>query len=128
MPSPGTGTKFRCRFNRHWVTEACEIWANEIELERYETLVEGKFFHGQRLWDFIDPIYTPDVYYPETVLLVREAGGVLIVGDMLSGGRKDLGIVNGDVGIMGPEYIADLERARRSLSELLNYSHTLMCF
>ena len=63
----------------------CEIWANEVELDRYETSLDGAFVHGGRLWDFIDPIYVSDVYYPETVLLVREVGGGLIVGDMLSG-------------------------------------------
>ena len=52
--------------------------------------------------DFFDPIYIPDAYYPETVLLVREAGGVLIVGDMLFEGRKDVGIVDEDLGIIRP--------------------------
>lgn len=53
----------------------CEIWANEVELDRYEISIDGTFFHDGRLWDFIDPIYVPDVYFPETVLLVREVGG-----------------------------------------------------
>ena len=106
----------------------CEIWANEVELDRYETPVNGKFVHGERLWDFIDPIYIPDVYFPETVLLVREVGGVLIAGDMLSGGRQDVGIADGDLGIYAPEYIADLEKARGSISQLLNYSYNFICF
>ena len=106
----------------------CEIWANEVELDRYETPVNGKFVHGERLWDFIGLIYVPDVYFPETVLLVREVGGVLIVGDMLSGGRQDVGIAYGDLGIYAPEYIADLEKARGSISQLLNYSYNFICF
>ena len=106
----------------------CEIWANEIELDRYEKPLDGKFTHGQRLWNFIDTIYVPDVYYPETVLLVREVGGVLIVGDMLSGGRLDVGIPDGNLGIYAPEYIANLEKARRSISKLLSYSYNLICF
>ena len=106
----------------------CEIWANEIELDRYDKSPDGKFTHGQRLWDFIDAIYVPDVDFPETVLLVREDGGVLIIGDMLSGGRQDAGIADGDLGIYAPEYIPNLEKARRSISTLLNYSYNLICF
>ena len=106
----------------------CEIWANEIELDRYEKSLDGKFTHGQRLWNFIDSIYVPDVYYPETVLLVREVGGGLIIGDMLSGGRQDAGIADGDLGIYAPHYIADLKKARHSISQLLNYSYSFICF
>ena len=106
----------------------CEIWANEVELDRYETSIDGTFVHGGRLWDFVDPIYVPDVYFPETVLLVNEAGGGLIVGDMLSGGRQDAGILDGDLGIYAPEYIADLKKARSSISQLLNSSYNFICF
>lgn len=72
-------------FRKRW---GCEIWVNEVERDRYETSLDRTFVHGQRLWDFIDPIYVPDVYFPETVLLVRESGGGLIVGDMLSGAGR----------------------------------------
>ena len=106
----------------------CEIWANEVELDRYETSLDGAFVHGGRLCDFIDPIYVSDVYFPETVLLVHEVGGGLIIGDMLSGGRQDAGIADGDLGIYAPEYIADLEKARSSISQLLNYSYNFICF
>ena len=106
----------------------CEIWANEVELDRYEISLDGTFVHDGRLWDFIDPIYVPDVYFPETVLLVREVGGGLIVGDMLSGGRQDTGIADEDLGIYAPHYIADLTKARRSISHLLNYSYNFICF
>ena len=110
---------------RRW---GCEIWANEIELDRYEAPLNGTFAHGQRLWDFVDLIYVPDVYFPETVLLVREDDGGLIVGDMLSGGRLDAGIPDGNLGIYAPEYIPNLEKARRSISKLLSYSYNLICF
>lgn len=106
----------------------CEIWANEVELDRYETPLDGRFVHGGRLWGFIDPIYVPDVYFPETVLLIHEVGGGLIVGDMLSGGRQDAGIPDGDLGIYAPEYIANLEKARNSIAQLLNYSYSFICF
>ena len=105
-----------------------EIWANEIERDRYETSLDGTFFLGQRLWEFIDPIYVPDVYFPETVLLEREVDGVLIVGDMLSGVRQDAGRPDGDLGIYAPHYIADLETARNSISQLLSYSYDVICF
>ncbi len=112
-------------FRKCW---GCEIWANEIECDRYETSLDGTFVHGQRLWDFIDPIYVPDVYFPETVLLVRDGGGGLIIGDMLSGGRQDAGIAEGDLGIYAPEYIAELGKARNSIALLLDYSYSFICF
>ena len=106
----------------------CEIWANEVELDRYETSIDGTFVHGGRLWDFVDPIYVPDVYFPETVLLVRDGGGGLIIGDMLSGGRQDAGILDGDLGIYAPDYIAELDKARNSIALLLDYSYSFICF
>ena len=106
----------------------CKIWANEAELDRYETPLDGTFVHGERLWNFIDPIYVPDVYFPETALLVHEVDGALIVGDMVSGGRQDAGIPDGDLGIYAPEYIANLEKARNSIAQLLNYSYSFICF
>ena len=106
----------------------CEIWANEVERDRYETSLDGTFVHGQRLWGFIDPIYVPDVYFPETVLLVHESGGGLIIGDMLSGGRQDAGIADGDLGIYAPDYIAELDKARNSIALLLDYSFSFICF
>jgi glyoxylase-like metal-dependent hydrolase (beta-lactamase superfamily II) len=112
-------------FRERW---GCEIWVNEIERDRYETSLDRTFVHGQRLWDFIDPIYVPDVYFPETVLLVRESGGGLIIGDMLSGGRQDAGIAEGDLGIYAPDYIAELEKARNSIALLLNNSYSFICF
>jgi hypothetical protein len=101
---------------RRW---GCEIWVNEVESAKYDTAVDGSFHDGQRLWDFIDLIHVPDVYFDETALLVREGERVLIIGEMLSGGRRDQGIPDGKLGIMGPEYVADLARARRSLHRLL---------
>lgn len=112
-------------FRERW---GCEIWANKVERDRYEISLDGTFVHGRRLWDFIDPIYVPDVYFPETVLLVRDGGGGLIIGDMLSGGRQDAGIADGDLGIYAPEYIAELGKARNSIALLLDYSYSFICF
>ena len=66
--------------------------------------------------------------FSKTVLLVHESGGGLIIGDMLSGGRQDAGIADGDLGIYAPHYIADLKKARSSISQLLNYSYNFICF
>ncbi|MDE0040615.1 MAG: hypothetical protein OXT74_01145, partial [Candidatus Poribacteria bacterium] len=41
-------------FRQRW---GCEIWANEVELDRYETSIDGTFVHGGRLWGFIAPIF-----------------------------------------------------------------------
>ena len=106
----------------------CELHVNEVESDRYDVLIDGLFYHSEKLWDFIDPITITGVYYPETAFLISESGGILIVGDLLSGGRKDQNIPEGDLGIMGPEYIRDLNKARQSLTKLLGYEYTTMCF
>ena len=106
----------------------CKIFANEVELERYQVPIDGTFQDGERLWRLIDLIYIPDVKFPDTALLVREGGGVLIVGDLLAGGRKDQGISEGELGVCGPEYVPDLGKARHSLGKLLDYSFEVMCF
>ncbi len=106
----------------------CEILVNEIEADRYDVLIDGLFYQGERLWNFIDPITITGVYYPETAFLNHEAGGVLIIGDLLAGGRKDHGIPDGELGIMGPEYIVNLNKARQSLAKLLNHNYNIMCF
>jgi len=105
-----------------------EIHVNEVESNRYDVLIDALFYQGEQLWNFITPITVTGVYYPETAFLIPEAGGILIIGDLLSGGRKDQGIPEGELGIMGPEYIRDLNKARQSLAKLLNYDYQTLCF
>jgi len=112
-------------FQERW---GCELHVNEVECNRYDILIDGLFYQGEHLWDFIDPITVTGVYYSETALLVHEKGGILIIGDLLAGGRKDHGIPDGDLGIIGPEYIRDLDKARQSLTKLLNYDYNTIVF
>ena len=44
------------------------------------------------LWDLIEVVRVPDVRHREEVSFYLIPDGVLIVGDLLSGGRKDCGI------------------------------------
>ena len=54
--------------------------------------------------------------------------GVLIVGDLLSGGRADCGIPDGQLGFKDPAYLVDLAKARRSLKTLLHLEFDALCF
>lgn len=106
----------------------CQLWVNETEADRYDVAIDHTFHDNDRLWNLIDLIYVPGIYYPETVLLTQESGGTLIIGDLLCGGRADQGIPDGDLGMMGPEYVPDLTNARQSIAKLLNYNYTTICF
>ena len=52
----------------------------------------------------------------------------MITGDLVSGGRKDLGIPEGKLAVTAPNYISDLSRARKSLHTLLDFPFKLMLF
>ena len=106
----------------------CKILANEVEASMYEARLDATFRDGQTLWGFIDVIYVPELYFPETALRIREGGGVMITGDLVSGGRKDLGLPAGGMAVTAPAFIPDLSRARRSLRTLLDFPFTLMLF
>jgi len=112
---------YRARWN-------CELWVNEVETNRYDVLIDHTFQDKDRIWNLIDLIYVPGIYYPEMVLLVKESGGTLIIGDLLCGGRLDQGIPDGELGMMGPEYVLDLTNARQSIAKLLNHNYTTICF
>ncbi|MCH8291423.1 hypothetical protein IH992_10025 [Candidatus Poribacteria bacterium] len=106
----------------------CLVLANEVEIDRYEVAPDCAFRSGESLWQLIDLVFIPHASYPETALLVKESGGVLIVGDLLSGERLDKGIPKGGLGIFGPQFIVDLQKTRASLRGLLDYSFQIMCF
>ena len=60
--------------------------------------------------------------------MVRDDKDVLIVGDLLAGGRMDSGIPDGELALSGPRYVPDLIKARKSLYRLLDYDFEVMCF
>ena len=81
------------------------------------------------LWDLVEVVNVPNVRHGEEVsFYLKPHGGALIFGDLLSGGRKDVGIPDGKVGINAPEYLVDIDTARLSLRMLLHFEFDLMCF
>lgn len=113
----------------------CKILADTTEVDRYEIPLDGSLHHGEQLWDLVEVTQVPgagrrrgDRSCPEVGLLVRDGEGVLILGDVLCGGRKDQGIPDGQIGLSGPEYVFDLNSARRGLRRLLDHSFEVLCF
>ena len=100
-----------------------ENHAQEAEIE-----FEGTFQDGDVLWDFLEVILVPDVRHREEVSFYLIPDGVLIVGDLMSGGRKDCGIPDGEIGFKDPAYLVDLAKARLSLKALLHLEFEILCF
>jgi glyoxylase-like metal-dependent hydrolase (beta-lactamase superfamily II) len=107
----------------------CKIYVNELGVAEAETPIDGTFRHGERLWDVVEVIHLPDVYWKEeTAFLVHRENGLLIIGDAVCGGRADVGIPDGEVGIHDMNYVPDREKARMSLARLMNYPFDAICF
>ena len=113
-------------FKRRW---DCEVLLHENQVQEAEFAFDDTFADRDVLWDFVEVIRVPDVRHREEVCFyLRSHGGALIIGDLLSGGRKDSGIPDGNVGINAPAYLVDLDKARLSLRMLLHFEFDLMCF
>jgi glyoxylase-like metal-dependent hydrolase (beta-lactamase superfamily II) len=115
-------------FRQKW---GCKILLPQEGLKDAEVPIDGTFQDGDLLWNLIEVIHVPDVHFPEEVaFLVKENGGVMIVGDVVCGGRKDMGIPDGEISIpiSFAKYIADIQKARISLRRLLDYPFEKMCF
>lgn len=93
--------------------------------------IDGTFKHRDLLWNTIETIHISDVAWPEeTAFLVKQNKGILIIGDALCGGRADIGIPDGEIGIYPNQMknISDIQKARNSISRLREYSFESMCF
>ena len=102
---------------------------NQDGLKDAEAGIDGTFQDREMLWSLMEVIQIPNVHYAEEVaFLVKGDGGVLIVGDIVCGGRKDRGVPDGELWINGPEYVADLQEARISVQRLQKYPFEVMCF
>jgi hypothetical protein len=113
-------------FKRRW---DCQVLVHENQVQDAEFAFDDTFADRDVLWDLVEVVRVPDVRHREEVCFyLKSHGGAFIIGDLLSGGRKDSGIPDGNVGINAPEYLVDLDTARLSLSMLLHFEFDLMCF
>ena len=123
-----------CTYHERSLTEFKRRWDSKVlihenQVQEVEFAVDGTFADGDVLWDLVEVVRVPDVRHGEEVsFYLRPHGGAFIFGDLLSGGRKDSGIPDGNVGINAPEYLVDLDTARLSLRTLLHFEFDLMCF
>ena len=115
-------------FRERW---GCKIYLNARGLSEAETTIDGTFEGGDRLWDTIEVIHVPHVgWAEETAFLVKGEKGILIVGDAVCGGRADIGVPEGEIGIFinQLEAITDRQKARNSLVGLMEYPFDAICF
>ena len=106
----------------------CEVLLYEHHVQEAEIEFEGTFQDRDVLWGLVEVVRVPDVRHREEVNFNLIPDGVLIVGDLLSGGRKDCGIPDGALGSKDPAYLVDLAKARLSLKSLLQFEFDTLCF
>ncbi len=112
-------------FKEKW---GCEILLYENHVQEAEIEFEGILQDGDVLWDLVEVVRVPDVRHREEVSFYLIPDSVLIVGDLMSGGRKDCGIPDGELGFKDPAYLVDLAKARLSLKALLHLEFDALCF
>ena len=113
-------------FKRKW---DCQVLVHEHQVDEVEFTFDDMFADRDMLWDLLEVVRVPNVRHREEVCFyLKNHKGALIIGDLLSGGRKDSGIPDGKVGFNAPEYLVDLDKARLSLSMLLHFEFDLICF
>lgn len=113
-------------FKRKW---DCQILVHENQVDEVKFTFDDTFADRDMLWDLLEVVRVPNVRHREEVCFyLKNHKGALIIGDLLSGGRRDSGILDGKVGFNAPEYLVGLAEARLSLRVLLNFEFNLMCF
>ena len=115
-------------YRQRW---GCKIYLNALGLAEAETTIDGTFEGGDRLWDAVEVIHIPHVGWTgETAFLVGQEQGLLIVGDAVCGGRADIGVPEGEIGIFPNqlESIPDCQKARDSLMGLMEHPFDAICF
>jgi len=110
----------------------CKLCLQEEQLGDAEVAIDETFRDGDLLWDLVQVIRVRNLRFPEEVaFLVREDGGLMIVGDAVCGGRKDFGIPEGEIRIPLPGeffFPAGADEGRKSLRRLLEFRYEKMCF
>ncbi|MCE2448619.1 MAG: hypothetical protein J4F35_09610 [Candidatus Latescibacteria bacterium] len=94
----------------HHERTSCRLLVHENQADLFEIDVDDTFSDRAVLWDLVEVIRVPDVRHREEVGFLLQDVGALIVGDLVSGGRKDRGIPDGQVGIYAPQYLVDIEK------------------
>ncbi len=123
-----------CTYHERGLTEfkqkwGCQVLLHENQVQEAEFAFDDTFADRDVLWDLVEVVRVPDVRHREEVCFyLRAHGGAFIIGDLVSGGRKDSGIPDGRVGFNAPEYLVGLDTARLSLRMLLHFKFNLMCF
>jgi hypothetical protein len=117
-------------FRQRW---GCKVLVNALGIREAEIQIDETFKHGDLLWNLVECIEIPDISWPEeTALLVKQEEGLLIVGDALVGGRADLGVLDGEIGIhpnrFHMKHLTDIQKSRRSLTQLMEYPFDAVCF
>ena len=113
-------------FKRKW---DCKVLIHENQVQDAEFAFDDTFADRDVLWGLVEVVRVPNVRHREEVCFyLKNHKGALIIGDLLSGGRKDSGIPDGKVGFNAPEYLVDLDKARLSLRVLLHFEFDLICF
>lgn len=106
----------------------CKVMLYENHVQEAEIDSDGTFQDGDMLWNLLEVVRVPDVRHREEVSFNLIPDGVLIVGDLLSGGRNDCGIPDGELGFKDPAYLVDLAKARLSLKALWDLEFEILCF
>ncbi|MEM6992273.1 MAG: hypothetical protein AAF721_17310 [Myxococcota bacterium] len=112
-------------FRARW---GCKTLIHERQVASAECEWDGLLRHGDLIWEGVEVIRVPDVRFAEELSFFVRADKALIVGDLLSGGRRDRGIAAGQLGIAAPELCVDLDKARQSLGHLLSLPFEILCF
>lgn len=107
----------------------CKVLIYESAEPEVDTPVDGAFTDGERFGERIRAIHVPGVYhYEETAFLIESEEPVLVLGDVLSGPRADLGIASGEVGTYPDARIAGADRSRAVYAKLLQYEWDALAF
>ena len=115
-------------YRQRW---GCKIYLNALGLSKAETTIDGTFKGGDRLWDVVEVIHILNAgWREETAFLVEQEKGLLIVGDAVCGGRADIGVPEGEIGIFTNQLaaISDRQKARKSLVGLMEYPFDVISF
>ena len=113
------------QFRQRW---GCEVLLYENHVREAGIEFDGTFQDGDMLCDLLEVVRVPDVRHREEVSFNLIPDGALIVGDLLSGGRKDCAIPDGELGFKDPAYLVDPAKARQSLKTLLHLEFDALCF